>query len=672
MNQSEAKALAERLVEAQKAYHSTDTPIMTDAEYDAAKRAVEAFEAESGEKVGVDYQKVGAPVQEGYKKVKHTRPMVSLRTCVDTSITPIEEFVQKVVQAARTWPGYDGEIGFVLEHKYDGIALSNKYLQGKLTLVATRGDTIEGEDVTRIMKSIDCIPNTIGFPGELEVRGELLLPTDSLEVANAWRVLHKQKPYDNCRNAVAGIVRMKDMPPELGRLLRFMAYDAFSSSRSFESQYLKMDFLNSQGFITRSTRVSYSVLDTVGESYIPTFYEKSEEERSSLGYDIDGVVYKVDNIELQNRMGSLDNHPNWAIAHKFEPETAFTELLDIKIQVGRTGRITPMAVLAPVRVGGVEVSSATLHNEDHIKNLEGKMNSDLRIGDTVIVHRAGDVIPEVAGVVPTTLSEHAKRPAYVFPAACPVCGSPLLRLPDEKLHYCTGGADCKEQTALRLINAASRTILNLDGLGESYIADLERQGSLHDVSDFWHLRMEDFERAGVSPLVAEKILSVIQSRRSTDLWRVIAALGIRLVGKSTAMAIAGHIEKISQLLDLTKKALVEIDDIGEGTAKSILAYTQSPAGSQEVYNLAALGLELKPSKPAAKGLPTAVVTGSFPDLTREEIKSVVQDVLGYKVVGGLSKSVQALIVGKNPTQRKVDLAKEMGITIIDELQISKF
>ena len=666
MSPSEAKELSERLTQAEQAYHNGQDPIMTDAEYDAAKRSLQAFYAEHDPIAGVALGKVGAPVDSSYKKVKHIRPMLSLETKVDTSITPIEEFVQKAVEAAQSWPSYDGEIGFVLEHKFDGIALSNRYMQGKLEVVATRGDGIEGEDVTRILKTVDCIPQSIGFLGELEVRGELLLPTESLEQANTYRVLHGQPPYANCRNAVAGIVRMKDMPHELGKLLRFMAYDAFSKSRTFESQYLKMDFLNSQGFITRSTRVSYSVLDGVGESYIPTFYERAEEERANLGYDIDGVVYKVDNIELQGRMGMSNGYPNWAIAHKFEPETAFTELLGIKVQVGRTGRITPMAVLKPVQVGGVEVSSATLHHEDHIKD------KDFRIGDTVIVHRAGDVVPEVVGVAIPDSKERRQRPVYSFPEKCPVCGSALLRLPDEKLHYCTGGADCKEQTALRLINAASRTVLNFDGLGEQFITALEAQGSLHNVADFWYLTLADFEKAGISTLVGEKILAVINSRRKSDMWRVIAALGIRLVGPTTAKVLASHIERIDQLVDLTKETLLSLDDIGEGTARSILAYTQSPAGSEELMALGSLGLELIPSKKVSKGLPLAVVTGSFPGYTRDEVKEMVTYVMGYKVVGGLSSSVKALIVGNNPTKRKVDLAKTMGIQILSDLSFTRF
>ena len=666
MSPSEAKELSERLMQAEQAYHNGQDPIMTDAEYDAAKRSLQAFYAEHDPIAGVALGKVGAPVDSNYKKVKHIRPMLSLETKVDTSITPIEEFVQKAVEAAQSWPSYDGEIGFVLEHKFDGIALSNRYMQGKLEVVATRGDGIEGEDVTRILKTVDCIPESIGFLGELEVRGELLLPTESLEQANTYRVLHGQPPYANCRNAVAGIVRMKDMPHELGKLLRFMAYDAFSKSRSFESQYLKMDFLNSQGFITRSTRVSYSVLDGVGESYIPTFYERAEEERANLGYDIDGVVYKVDNIELQGRMGMSNGYPNWAIAHKFEPETAFTELLGIKVQVGRTGRITPMAVLKPVKVGGVEVSSATLHHEDHIKD------KDFRIGDTVIVHRAGDVVPEVVGVAIPDSKERRQRPVYSFPDKCPVCGSALLRLPDEKLHYCTGGADCKEQTALRLINAASRTVLNFDGLGEQFITALEAQGSLHNVADFWYLTLADFEKAGISTLVGEKILAVINSRRKSDMWRVIAALGIRLVGPTTAKVLASHIERIDQLVDLTKETLLSLDDIGEGTARSILAYTQSPAGSEELMALGSLGLDLIPSKKVSKSLPLAVVTGSFPGYTRDEVKEMVTHVMGYKVVGGLSSSVKALIVGNNPTKRKVDLAKTMGIQILSDLSFTKF
>lgn len=665
MNPSEAKEAALRLVEAQKAYHTGQEPLMSDAEYDALKRGVEAFEKDNGS-VGVEYDKVGAPVEGGYKKVKHIRPMLSLLTQVDTSITPIEEFVQRAVAAAKSWPGYQGEIGFVLEHKYDGIALSVRYMHGKREIVATRGDGVEGEDVTRITQALECIPEKIGFLGELEVRGELLLPTDLLTEANEYRKANGQAPFANCRNAVAGIVRMKETPKALGKLLRFMAYDAFSKSRTFESQYLKMDFLNTQGFITRSTRVSYSVLDESDDSYIPTFYERAEEERSNLGYDIDGVVYKVDNIELQGRMGMSNGHPNWAIAHKFEPEAAFTEMVDIKVQVGRTGRITPMAVLKPVRVGGVEVSSATLHHEDHIKD------KDFRIGDTVVVHRAGDVVPEVVGVALPDSKEHRQRAVYSFPTACPVCGSSLIRLPDEKLHYCTGGADCSEQRALRLINAASRTVLNIDGLGEQYISALESQGSLHDVADFWHLHAEDFDKAGISSLVAEKILGIIASRRKTDLWRVLAALGIRLVGTSTAKAIAGHIENISQFADLTKETLLDICDIGEGTAASILAYTQSPAGSQELMKLSSLGLELTPSKKVIKGLPLAVVTGSFPGFTRDEVKDMVTNVMGYKVVGGLSSSVKALIVGNNPTKRKVDLAKTMGIQILSDLSFTKF
>ena len=637
-------------------------PIMPDEEYD--KLIVRARELEGlvPQDILEIEKKKGSPLWEvnesfssvsGFETVRHDVPMISIRTEVDTSDTPIHEFLKRVTNSLH--PSEASGVTYVAEPKYDGLAISLKYEYGSLSAAITRGDTHEGSNVINNVKTIVNIPKYLG-PNiyDFEVRGEILCPLASFKRLNEELVASGKEPYANPRNAAAGMLRSHDSSVCAKSGLVFIAYRTIDLECKTHSN--AMAVLDEMGFtVTHPVRTAADAKGLYG------FYKEIEENRLSLPYEIDGVVYKVNQLHLQDKLGYTGKDLNWAVAHKFKAQKARTLLKDIKIQVGRTGRITPMAVLEPVYVGGTTVVSATFHNEDHIKN------KDFRIGDTVIVHRAGDVVPEVDSV--DFDMRTGELPVYVFPTTCPVCGSPLKRQEGEALHYCTGASKCPAQKALRLVHAASRPILDIEGLGISMIESLSEKNILNTVADFWKLTEEDFATIGVSPLVAAKILKVIQERRSIDMWRVLASLGINLLGKTLSAKLAPQLKDLEHFKNITKEEMLALDDVGVITANYVTTFVTSEAGRNEIEELIKLNLNLKKKEITDHRWPTAVITGKFPGMTREEITDIVQDVMGYRVVSGLSSSVKALICGDKPTKRKVDLAKVMGVEIIDDLDV---
>jgi DNA ligase (NAD+) len=644
-------------------YYINLKPVVPDSEYD--KLLVQAREMEN--KVSLrtllNEKKKGSPLWQinekypkllGFTTAKHDVPMVSIRTETDTAEQPAIDFVDRVHKALGNVP-----VTFVAEPKFDGLAISLKFLAGELSIAITRGDTIEGNVVTENIRTIKNIPKFVDHYTPFEVRGEVMCPIKQFNRINQELIEQGKEPYANPRNAAAGKLRTLDVAECAAAQLMFVPYRVIDNTGSFGETHIEsMKKLEAMGFMPCWQDLDKNANDLYA-SYIMI-----EGTRAQCPYEIDGVVYKVNEFKHQEKLGITGKDINWAVAHKFVPEAKTTILRDIKIQVGRTGRITPVAVTDPVFVAGTMISSPTLHNEDNIKK------KDLRIGDTVFIHRAGDVVPELDSV------DLSKRPAdavpWVMPDKCPVCQSPLVRQPGEALHYCTGASKCSAQKALRLTNACSRLILDIEGLGQSTIKALSDKGILNDISDIWKLTQEDFIVVGVSPLVAKKTLKVINERRTIDMWRVLAALGINLMGKTLSAKLAPQLKDLQDFKEITKEKLLALDDVGAITANYITTFTSSDAGIAEIDALIALNLNLKNKELPAANLPTAVITGKFAGLTREEVVDIVQDVMGYRVVSGLSSSVKALICGDKPTKRKVDLAKVMAIKIITDLKMERF
>lgn len=641
------------------AYYIELKPLVSDTYYD--KQLVRARELENKvslrtllkeKKKGSPLWQVNEkyPVLAGFTTAKHDYPMVSIRTETDTSKEPAIAFVQRVRKALSDVP-----VTFVAEPKFDGLAISLKYVAGELYMAVTRGDTIEGNVVTDNIRTIKNIPKVVDHYTPFEVRGEVMCPIKQFNRINQELIEQGKEPYANPRNAAAGKLRTLDVAECAAAKLMFVPYQVIDETGSFSNYHTEaMEKLKSMGFMPHSSNASRSADD------LYMSYEDINATRSTFPYEIDGVVYKVNEFIYQEMLGITGKDINWAVAHKFVPEVKTTVLRDIKIQVGRTGRITPVAIVDPVFVAGTTITSPTLHNEDNIKK------KDIRIGDTVYIQRAGDVVPELAGV------DLSKRPVdsvpWVIPDKCPVCQSPVVRQPGEALHYCTGASKCSAQKALRLTNACSRLILDIEGLGPSTISALADANILNTVADIWKLTEQDFINVGVSPLVAKKTLKVINERRTIEMWRVLAAFGINLMGKTLSAKLAPQLKDLQEFKEITKEKLLALDDVGVITANYITTFTNSQAGIAEIDALIALNLNLKNKPLPAAGLPTAVITGKFPGKTREEITDIVQDVIGYRVVSGLSSSVKALICGDKPTKRKVDLAKVMGVEIIDDLE----
>lgn len=638
-------------------------PTMPDEEYD--KLIVRARELEGlvpqdileiEKKKGSPLWEVNEkyPVLAGFTTAKHDYPMVSIRTETDTSKEPAIAFVERVRKALSGVP-----VTFVAEPKFDGLAISLRYVAGELYMAVTRGDTIEGNVVTENIKTIKNIPKAVEHYTPFEVRGEVMCPIKQFNRINQELIDQGKEPYANPRNAAAGKLRTLDVAECAAAQLMFVPYQVFDETGSFSNYHTEaMDILKDMGFTPYASNACHGADD------LYMSYENINATRSTFPYEIDGVVYKVNEFIYQEMLGITGKDINWAVAHKFVPEVKTTVLRDIKIQVGRTGRITPVAVVDPVFVAGTTITSPTLHNEDNIKK------KDIRIGDTVYIQRAGDVVPELAGV------DLSKRPAdsvpWVIPDKCPVCQSPIVRQPGEALHYCTGASKCSAQKTLRLTNACSRLILDIEGLGPSTISALADANVLNTIADIWKLTEQDFINVGVSPLVAKKTLKVINERRTIDMWRVLAALGINLMGKTLSAKLAPQLKDLQEFKEITKEKLLALDDVGVITANYITTFTNSEAGIAEIDALIALNLNLKNKELPAANLPTAVVTGKFPGMTREELIDFVQDVLGYRVVSGLSSTVKVLICGDKPTKRKVDLAKVMGVEIITNLKMERF
>ena len=635
------------------AYYGSGATPVSDAVYDAAKMQLKELETQHPDLQTPDSPtltigKTKAETVAGYRKVAHHVPMLSLDTKVDTSIQPIKDFLSKIGDSRTLENLYT-----VAEPKYDGLGLDLQYVGGLLREAVTRGDGYDGEDVLRHIVFIGSIPQKLPLPLTCDIRGEVTLGKEDLIKINAGREKQGARLYTNPRNAAAGLVRMKQADP-VHSFLRFMAYEiAYGDLGELgDSQYShvgRMDFLDKAGFNVSFKAISHKGgdKDVIAKS-LYEFYEKLLEERSTLPYDIDGVVYKINNITLREELGFTGREPNWAFAHKFVPDRAITRVADIRIGVGKTGRITPVAMLDPVFVGGAVVSNATLVHEERIKEL------GVKIGDRVLIQRAGDVIPEIIEVLePDGVPLDTQR---LF-AHCPDCGSALEK--EGAFYYCRAGSNCPGQVLAVLEMAVSRGYLNIQGLGASTVDALHAKGYLRDVGDIFSLTHEKLVDAGMSPLLTAEVLQHVQAAKKLPLWRITASLGIPGCGRTASKELVKKYSTLAELEQAQADDLQQLPDIGPITAQSIVTGMQ--VQKETLSKLKAMDSNWTSSQVVSNGL-SVCITGSLPGWDRTDLKNRLEAV-GYKTVDSVSKKTNILIAGEG-AGTKLAKAQELGIRII--------
>ncbi|MEO1677115.1 MAG: NAD-dependent DNA ligase LigA [Pseudomonadota bacterium] len=687
MTEADAKAeladLRAKLVQANTAYHTDDAPEISDAEYDALKRRALELEAEFPALATVDSptHQVGAAPSEGFGKIVHRQRMYSLANAFD------EEDVADFVRSVRSFLGLaeDAALSFTAEPKIDGLSLSLRYKGGRLLQAATRGDGSVGEDVTPNALTVNDIPGVIeGAPDVLEVRGEVYMTHDDFAALNDRQAEAGGKTFANPRNAAAGSLRQLDPDITRARPLRFFAYAwGEVSSPLAESQSAAIARLKALGFQTNPlTRTLDSVAALIDH------YGEIERQRAALPYDIDGVVYKVDDLAYQARLGYRSTTPRWATAHKFPAELAWTRLEAIDIQVGRTGALSPVARLQPVTVGGVVVSNATLHNEDYIAGRDAKGNPiregrDIRVGDWVQVYRAGDVIPKIADV------DLSRRPdgadPFVFPTVCPICGSDAVREEGDAVRRCTGGISCAAQAVEKLKHFVSRAAFDVEGLGAKQVEQFHADGWIKEPADIFDLQ-ENYgsglqqlkNREGWGEKSANNLFQAIEDRREIPLNRVVFSLGIRHIGESAAALLARHygtwdafrtaVVAASDRDDTAWQDLVDIDGIGEVMATSLVTAFQQEAERATIDRLAerlsiTAVADTRTTESPVSGK-TVVFTGTLEQMSRAEAKARAE-ALGAKVSGSVSAKTDLVVAGPGAGS-KAKKAVDLGIETLDE------
>ena len=658
-----ARALVDELETHNYRYYVLDAPSVSDAEYDKLFRELQSLEAEHPALVTADSptQRVGGKPAAEFAPVHHAVPMLSIRSETLTGPAGAEQFDARVRRELKLRADAP-PIEYMAELKFDGLAISLRYANGRLAVAATRGDGETGEDVTRNILTIRAIPTRLRTkkpPPVLEVRGEVYMRRADFDALNARQVAAGLRPYVNPRNTAAGAVRQLDPSITATRSLLFFAYglgetDGYATP---PSQSALLDALEALGFpVNRDRRVAH------GAAELMRFYEEVARRRAELPFEIDGVVYKVNDFALQRQLGFVTREPRWAVAHKFPPQEMQTEVLGIDVQVGRTGAITPVARLAPVFVGGVTVTNVTLHNEDEVRR------KDVHVGDTVIVRRAGDVIPEIVGVVGGKRPKGA-RP-FGMPAKCPICGSAVIRLPDEAIARCSGGLFCPAQRKQALLHFAGRRAMDIEGLGEKLVDQLVDAGIVHTPADVYKLGLANLaalER--MADKSAAKVVAAIEKSKTTTLARFIFALGIRHVGEATARDLAAHFGALDPLMAADEAALTDVNDVGPVLAESIARFFDERHNREVIEQLRAAGVtwpEGPPKRKAAGPLVgvTLVLTGTLPTLAREDAKVLIE-AAGGKVAGSVSKKTDYVVAGADAGS-KLARAEELGVAVIDE------
>ncbi len=640
-------------------YYVMDAPEIPDSEYDKLMRELEELEHKYPELVTRDSptQRIGATPLAEFGEVRHEVPMLSLDNAFDED--EVLDFDRRVHERLGT----NAQLDYTAEPKLDGLAISLVYEDGVLVRGATRGDGTMGEDVTQNIRTIASVPLRLlgnGFPALLETRGEIFMPKKGFEKLNAQAESRHEKIFINPRNAAAGSLRQLDARITASRPLEFFAY-AWGQVRGGSLPARHSEVL--ERFRDWGLRTNPENRLVVGLEGCLQFYKQMASKRNRLPYQIDGVVYKVDRLDLQRELGYVARAPRWALAHKFPAEEAMTLLLAVEFQVGRTGALTPVARLQPVFVGGANISNATLHNMDEIER------KDVHIGDTVIVRRAGDVIPEVVGVVLAKRPKNAQR--VRLPCYCPECGSKVLRLDGEAVVRCSGGLYCPAQRKELIRHFASRRALNIEGLGEKLVEQLVDTGLVHTPADLFSLsvaQLAGLERMGDKS--AQNLVNSIDHARNTTLARFLYALGIRDVGETTAGVLARHFGTLEALMAADETALMQVADVGPVVAASIAAFFKEPHNRQVISALRTAGVRW-PEHSVAQQVSLGplcgkifVLTGALVHMTRDDAKASIQ-ALGGKVSTSVSKKTDYVVVGEEPGTKLVE-AQKLGIAQLDE------
>ncbi|PVY55800.1 DNA ligase (NAD+) [Simplicispira sp. 125] len=689
----EIEALRARLNHWAHEYYVQDAPSVPDAEYDRVFRELQALEAANPDLVAPDSptQRVIGAVMEGLAPVRHVVPMLSIHTETDTEASGAQAFDARVRRELGLQEA-DPPVEYVAEPKFDGLAMSLRYEHGKLVQAATRGDGEVGEDVTHNIRTIRQIPLmlpsqaptlgtdvstlppegarfALGRPGGktvpplLEVRGEVYMPRADFDALNERQRAQGGKTFVNPRNAAAGAVRQLDSGIAAQRPLRFFAYGIGAitpeaeGGPSFATHYELLQALKQWGF-----PVAEQVQTALGASELVAFHQRVGATRDALPYDIDGVVYKVNSLQLQRQLGFKTREPRWAVAHKYPAQEMATRIEAIDVQVGRTGKITPVARLAPVFVGGVTVTNATLHNLFEIRK------KGVRVGDQVIVRRAGDVIPEVVGVVPGPRAGYVAN--FHMPKACPVCGSAVVREKGEANHRCTGGLFCPAQRKEAILHFAARRAMDIEGLGDKLVDQLVDQGVIRTLPDLYRMGLTSLialER--MADKSAQNVLAALEKSKQTTFPRFLFALGIRHVGEATAKELARHFGTLDALMDASVEQLVQVNDVGPVVAEAIHTFFAQPHNREVVEQLRACGVTWQEGAPAERAtLPlagkTVVLTGTLPTLSRDAAKDMLE-AAGAKVAGSVSKKTHYVVAGEEAGS-KLAKALELGVPVLDE------
>jgi len=635
-------------------YYVLDKPEISDAQYDRLMRELEKLEEQYPElrSPNSPTQRVGAPPLEAFEIVRHTLPMLSLANAFDEAET--KDFDKRV----KKFLGTTQDIEYIAEPKLDGLAVELVYEKGHFIVGSTRGDGVNGENITRNLRTIRTIPlqlirKEIPVPERLEVRGEVIMQMKRFQELNRRREEAGEPLFANPRNAAAGSVRQLDSKITARRPLEIYCYGAGEvRGRTFKSHWEIL-----QAFPKWGLRINPHIQRCRSIDDVLQYYHEMSEKRESLPYEIDGIVIKVDRLDLQTRLGEIARSPRWALAFKFQPKQETTKILDIIVQVGRTGALTPVAVMEPVKVGGVEVSRATLHNQDEIDK------KDVRIGDTVIIQRAGDVIPEVVQVISSKRNGTEKK--FRMPSKCPVCGAEVIK--EEAIHRCIG-LDCPAQLKGRIKHFASKRAMDIEGLGTKLTDQLVEKGLVKDVADIYYIKKEQLialER--MAEKSAQNIIDAIEKSKNKPLAKFLFALGIRHVGETTAEDLAGHFLRLDDFFRLLEEDLMEVEGIGPEVAASVHQFFKDKKNKESIERLKKAGVKVIEPKVKEKGKlvgKTFVFTGTLKAFGRDEARNLVES-LGGMTASGVSKKVDFVVIGEDPGS-KFDKAKELGIKTLTE------
>ena len=642
-------------------YYDEDNPEVSDYEYDMTMNKLKALEKEFPDLVTKDSltQKVGGHVKEGFEKVEHEVPLQSLQDIF--SFGELEEFKERVYKAAKENNLKEDDVKFVVETKIDGLSAALEYKDGKFIRGATRGNGLVGEDVTENLKTIKTIPKELPEPINIIVRGEVFIGKKEFEKMNEERELNEEKTFANARNAAAGSLRQLDSKITEKRPLDIYIFNVQKiEGKEFNSHFEELNYLKKLGFNVNPVLIPCNNIPEAIDAI-----NKIGEEREELTFGIDGAVIKVDDLKLREKMGTTSKVPRWAIAYKYPPEKKETKLKDIICQVGRTGAITPMAILEPVKVAGSTISKTTLHNEDFIKE------KDIRIGDTIVVQKAGDVIPEILEVKKKKRAGTEK--VFEMPKVCPVCGAPVVREEGEAVSRCIG-IECPAKLVRNIIHFVSRDCMNIDGLGDKIIEQLINRNLISNIADIYFLKFEDIATLKKNgQKFTQNLIDAINNSKNNDLYRLIAALGIRHIGTKAARTLAKKYKTMDSLMNASLESLAMTDDIGEISANSIYEFFRQDQTIDLINRLkeANVNMEALESEDIDNRFEgkTFVLTGTLEKFTRKEASDLIEK-HGGKTSGSVSKKTDYVLAGEDAGS-KLTKAQSLGVEIITEEQFEE-